>query len=1225
MSTITNLNSSQFYINNKEEKSYNSLKAITASLPCLSKAYPDRVKCKELIQDLFEKNILTLRLYEQYHFFQRLNDRDIKVLYHQQAGMPLQGWLEDLEELFYYRILKLTTEYITPQQPAYMRLSQNCSDANRFKLGKALARKFPTLLCNHILELQIHKQSQRVELALIAAQVNPMAIYATLENFKLESEEDRFQILQQWIRLVETSYLYPTVQIKIAKFNITDPDKHAAIVNNLKNSDDAYYRTQTYLLKLRVETIELYYKTVEKLTTTSTNDYFFPLVLFYDPERFLYQKEKTSQESLEFLLIAAVNSVAPVDPTESLEQYINKLDFTSGKKYLKLAQALAVNYIPLLMHYMPKFNLSEPEKFAIYKEILESNRFEFPFKNLGIEDSQLLFKLAKVAVKNRFPLSKNLEHNLHLNSQGKKDIIVSLAAKERGITLKELESWGIHDPQQFFEFALDSIKVNPHKILFDLTDSTFKGVQPYLEILTHAFDASFDWIDAFPLFEKTLPSEWVTLFDTWRQFYLTFFGTCRLPIEQKNLYEFATSQLGSYLKEVFAKDLEKLLSQLWPHSDFVAELFKEQIITFSKSQDITFKELLAIQPPGLNFPNERNWDFELLHAFKWVTYTLTYSILKLSREILVEIEPLLKQISQFSTFITRYNLVDNIVKQIHSSKSLLESYKFLAAAIPQRLQLPMFLIQIITHPTKDTEFVLELLQMLTNKREFSENKQEFKLLVETLDELSHVKNDKLGPSDKLNLLKTIFRETQFDKLKNSLLITKGIIQTGQVKLLTLYNFTICNNDIIQSLRWAIERFFKTHDCPDFKQYYSKILDPCYNSGAFLVYIANLRYDSDFNKIKELMKLYLQEVTTPEAHQFYAKRYNEEYSSHLKKIYSYRPDLKELWRVGHTESLNDYLRIHTLLYQKENSTFSFNNYFAQKLLHDQLLDLTLYPNIEKYFNVTSPAEIKMIVEELKCPCKLEDLYRVRLEGLLIKLMQEEAAPLNLLTLRQVQEALESIPSGGQLANEIDTLLQNFSTIASEAEGSKYNKWTISDTDHYWDLFLACFATTEETLETLKTSDYSKSYFEYAMDGKNRLLAIKDDTGKIRAFTIISLVLDGEIPVLYQKDFLLKKASPEIKAALEHFAVERAKFLNIALYKQRYTLGNRHLLAKLQASISKRSPWIDKLGTNIPIHIGNYSLYTQGAYLAYTPSNYNIEDKIYKSIPSIDSGEYIKLDL
>jgi len=51
--------------------------------------------------------------------------------------------------------------------------------------------------------------------------------------------------------------------------------------------------------------------------------------------------------------------------------------------------------------------------------------------------------------------------------------------------------------------------------------------------------------------------------------------------------------------------------------------------------------------------------------------------------------------------------------------------------------------------------------------------------------------------------------------------------------------------------------------------------------------------------------------------------------------------------------------------------------------------------------------------------------------------------------------------------------------------------------------------------------NKMSYSYLIDGKNRLLAIKDDKGHIKARSIIRLLWDGEKPVLF-----LEKIYPDI---------------------------------------------------------------------------------------------------
>jgi len=77
------------------------------------------------------------------------------------------------------------------------------------------------------------------------------------------------------------------------------------------------------------------------------------------------------------------------------------------------------------------------------------------------------------------------------------------------------------------------------------------------------------------------------------------------------------------------------------------------------------------------------------------------------------------------------------------------------------------------------------------------------------------------------------------------------------------------------------------------------------------------------------------------------------------------------------------------------------------------------------------------------------------------------------------------------------------------------WTIADSDDLSDLFL-CGTEVEGSCQAIgKDPKLSKSLLGYVMDGKNRLLAIKDAKGKTQARMIERLLCDEESkrPVLF----------------------------------------------------------------------------------------------------------------
>lgn len=96
----------------------------------------------------------------------------------------------------------------------------------------------------------------------------------------------------------------------------------------------------------------------------------------------------------------------------------------------------------------------------------------------------------------------------------------------------------------------------------------------------------------------------------------------------------------------------------------------------------------------------------------------------------------------------------------------------------------------------------------------------------------------------------------------------------------------------------------------------------------------------------------------------------------------------------------------------------------------------------------------------------------------------------------------------------------------------------------DLFLC--GTEIDSCQSVTGSPFlNKGLLGYTMDGKNRLLAIKDSEGRIAARCLLRILWDGEKPVLY-RDILYPTALPhDHLIALNQMALKKAEILNLDL--------------------------------------------------------------------------------
>jgi hypothetical protein len=130
-------------------------------------------------------------------------------------------------------------------------------------------------------------------------------------------------------------------------------------------------------------------------------------------------------------------------------------------------------------------------------------------------------------------------------------------------------------------------------------------------------------------------------------------------------------------------------------------------------------------------------------------------------------------------------------------------------------------------------------------------------------------------------------------------------------------------------------------------------------------------------------------------------------------------------------------------------------------------------------------------------------------------------------------------------EISDLTDFLTSSLSEEQLIDYDKWTLVDTDNPEDLFLCATEAGGSCQRINGDSDRNKCLLGYVMDGKNRLLAVKDASGRIIARHILRVLWDGSQPVLFLTRLYASAVKEEVRDALEKFALSRAKKLDLPL--------------------------------------------------------------------------------
>jgi hypothetical protein len=146
-------------------------------------------------------------------------------------------------------------------------------------------------------------------------------------------------------------------------------------------------------------------------------------------------------------------------------------------------------------------------------------------------------------------------------------------------------------------------------------------------------------------------------------------------------------------------------------------------------------------------------------------------------------------------------------------------------------------------------------------------------------------------------------------------------------------------------------------------------------------------------------------------------------------------------------------------------------------------------------------------------------------------------------REINQILDLKNAASEFSHDVKGILDTL----EQANGKITSKETLQVliTDDPIDLLLAGSDVAGSCQRLDGTPQTNKGLLGYLMDGKNRLLAIKDSRGKIVARCILRLLWDGTQPVLYRERFYPDTIASKETEALKNLAIMLAKKLAVPL--------------------------------------------------------------------------------
>ncbi|NGX57425.1 MAG: hypothetical protein K940chlam3_00316 [Chlamydiae bacterium] len=326
--------------------------------------------------------------------------------------------------------------------------------------------------------------------------------------------------------------------------------------------------------------------------------------------------------------------------------------------------------------------------------------------------------------------------------------------------------------------------------------------------------------------------------------------------------------------------------------------------------------------------------------------------------------------------------------------------------------------------------------------------------------------------------------------------------------------------------------------------------------ALPVYAAGLQDlgEEDKEIVLSSLRDFVQDVVSGE---FNEKRY--ENSLHLSEVFK-KEGLKEEWKAGQIGPLSAYL-------PKNASEKKFDpKEFIELRIRDGHLPINSLPRLASLLSI---------------PITKETSVNESLDALLVGLVKNPDS-LSPELINEIEEAVRQIKSDHEFLNDIDVLRDVLKPPAKKKE----DDLIIVDSDHYLDLFLCGTEVAGSCQRVNGFSKYNKALMGYVQDGKHRVLAIKDSTGRIIGRSILRLLLNEKNePVLFFERVYPTNLSFQYQRALQNFATERAQKMGIDLIS---SIPNSSLeLYGVVKSLSLKAPY-EYCDARYGIHDGPYEI-------------------------------------
>ncbi|MFI0478954.1 MAG: hypothetical protein ACH349_07610, partial [Candidatus Rhabdochlamydia sp.] len=318
--------------------------------------------------------------------------------------------------------------------------------------------------------------------------------------------------------------------------------------------------------------------------------------------------------------------------------------------------------------------------------------------------------------------------------------------------------------------------------------------------------------------------------------------------------------------------------------------------------------------------------------------------------------------------------------------------------------------------------------------------------------------------------------------------------------------------------------------------------------------------------------------------FVKNRYDLEQSPHLKTIFEPKPELLELWKENRSAPVSKSA-------ENQGSTASKINYleiFKQKIITDSHLGADWQEKYPFLAQGLVLGEVKKAITDIEAAMKeIKSRTEITLEirNQAVETLEAQQKLLRLCEDKEIDRGIQIsllkesslLFSKTELQNDLNGLVKSFSSERNSVKGQP--KYSICDSDDPCDILLMGDEINGSCQHLDGDPSFNAGLLGPLLDGKYRIIAVKDETGKMVARCLLKILWDekGQTPVLFQERLYINQPNNRTyhSELLDEMCRQKAQAMGLPLLKD--ASDRLNLYSNPISSLGGRSPveYVDAL--------------------------------------------------